>query len=130
MTALMLAAMHGDTEILEVLLEAEAVTDVQDKVLTASLSRTVHGPLHSCCFCFVQAGRTALMWATAKGHTTTVVRLLTAGANADLQAAPVACCVFEISIAVSYRRLFSAERRHRGDVCRRGGSHGDHTGPD
>jgi ankyrin repeat protein len=91
MTALMLAAMHGDTEILEVLLEAEAVTDVQDKVLTASLSRTVHGPLHICCFFFVQAGRTALMWATAKGHTTTVVRLLTAGANADLQATPVAC---------------------------------------
>jgi ankyrin repeat protein len=44
MTALMLAAMRGDTEILEVLLEAEAVTDVQDKVLTASLSRTVHSP--------------------------------------------------------------------------------------
>jgi hypothetical protein len=32
MTALMLAAMHGDTEILEVLLEAEAAIDLQDKV--------------------------------------------------------------------------------------------------
>jgi hypothetical protein len=38
----MLAAMHGDTEILEVLLEAEAVTDVQDKVYW--LPVTSNGP--------------------------------------------------------------------------------------
>jgi hypothetical protein len=56
MTALMLAAMHGDTEILEVLLEAVAAIDVQDKVLTASLLRTVHKPSDSCCFCLCRPG--------------------------------------------------------------------------
>jgi hypothetical protein len=44
MTALMLATMSGNIEILQVLIGAKAAIDLQDKVVKADLSQILKGP--------------------------------------------------------------------------------------
>ena len=87
-SVLMLAALEGRTEVVSLLLEARANTDLQTKVkcrcdlgilCTQSLS------VYHCMFFITQDGDFALIMAVTMKGSTEVSLLLEAGANTDLQ---------------------------------------------
>ena len=96
-SALMMSARDGRTEVVSLLLEAGANTDLQNKVKLCT-RRCGFGTLctksllsHSYISVITQNGYSALMMAAREGRTEVVSLLLEAGANTDLQNKVVSC---------------------------------------